>query len=392
MSNAESLIQVRGLYKLFGTKPKQHMALVHEGKSKDQILNETGHTLGLKNIDLDIKKGEIFVIMGLSGSGKSTLIRHFNRLIEPTEGVLKVDDIDVMNLSNQELREFRRHKMSMVFQRFGLMPHQTVLDNVAYGLKIQGIKKAARNEKAKQWLNDVGLAGYEDQFPAQLSGGQQQRVGLARALCSGAEIMLMDEAFSALDPLIRTEMQDLLLELQRRLKKTIIFITHDLDEALKLGNHIAILKDGELIQVGESEEILLNPADDYVEAFVRDVNRSRVLTATHVANRKAVTLTTRTQVSKALDMLDKSEQDYAIVLNGKSLIGVVSRNDLSNTEEQEIGTTLVQKIFCVTQTDDLESFLPQIIENDKPVAITDEEGDYYGLVSRTKVMDLVMNG
>jgi glycine betaine/proline transport system ATP-binding protein len=390
MSDEQSLIQVSGLYKLFGGNPKQFMPLVHEGKSKDEILNQTGHTLGLKNIDLNIEKGEIFVIMGLSGSGKSTLIRHFNRLIEPTEGVIEVDGIDVMNLSNEELREFRRHKMSMVFQRFGLMPHQTVLDNVAYGLKIQGVKKAERNEQAKQWLNDVGLAGYEDQFPAQLSGGQQQRVGLARALCSGAEIMLMDEAFSALDPLIRTEMQDLLLELQKRLKKTIIFITHDLDEALKLGNHIAILKDGELIQVGESEEILLNPADEYVEAFVRDVNRSKVLTATHVASRKAVTLTTRTQVSKAISMLDQAQQDYAIVLSGKSLIGVVDRHDLTSTDEQEIGG-LVQKIFCVTQTDDLESFLPQIIENNKPVAITDEDGDYYGLVSRTKVMDLVMN-
>ena len=234
-------------------------------------------SVGLRDINLEIEKGQIFVIMGLSGSGKSTLVRHLNRLIDPTEGAIYVGGIDVMNLSQIELEEFRRHRMSMVFQRFGLLPHRTVLENVAFGLSIQKVAKAEREEKAREWLRSVGLDGYEDQYPSQLSGGQQQRVGLARALCTDLEILLMDEPFSSLDRLIRSGMQDLLVELQDKLHKTIVFITHDLDEALRLGHQIAILKDGVLSQVGRPEEILRNPADDYVEAFVRDVNRARGL-------------------------------------------------------------------------------------------------------------------
>ncbi len=261
------LIEISGLYKIFGPKPKTVIERVKQSQSKDQILADTGHTVGLKDINLQINKGEIFVIMGLSGSGKSTMIRHFNRLIDPTMGQILVEGVDVMQLSPKELEEFRRHKMSMVFQRFGLLPHRTVVDNVAYGLEIQGIKKEARLAKANEWLETVGLKGYENQYPAQLSGGQQQRVGLARALATDAEILLMDEAFSALDPLIRSEMQDQLIELQEKLHKTIIFITHDLDEALRLGDRIAILKDGELVQQGSPDEILLHPADEYVEYF-----------------------------------------------------------------------------------------------------------------------------
>jgi glycine betaine/proline transport system ATP-binding protein len=248
---SQPLIQIEDLYKLFGKKPQQHMDLVRSGKSKDDILAETGHTLGLKSINLSIDRGEIFVIMGLSGSGKSTLIRHFNRLIDPTAGRVVVEGEDIMTYDEKTLRDFRRKKMSMVFQRFGLLPHYTVLENVAYGLKNQKVPKAEREEKATRWLNDVGLAGYEQQYPSQLSGGQQQRVGLARALCTDAEILLMDEAFSALDPLIRSEMQDQLIELQSKLHKTIVFITHDLDEALRIGDRIAILRDGELIQLGK---------------------------------------------------------------------------------------------------------------------------------------------
>ena len=234
-------------------------------------------SVGLRDINLEIEKGQIFVIMGLSGSGKSTLVRHLNRLIDPTEGAIYVGGIDVMNLSQMELEEFRRHRMSMVFQRFGLLPHRTVLENVAFGLSIQKVAKAEREEKAREWLRSVGLDGYEDQYPSQLSGGQQQRVGLARALCTDPKILLMDEPFSSLDRLIRSGMQDLLVELQDKLHKTIVFITHDLDEALRLGHQIAILKDGVLSQVGRPEEILRNPADDYVEAFVREVNRARGL-------------------------------------------------------------------------------------------------------------------
>ncbi len=273
----ELLIRVENLYKVFGSDPRSIMPLVREGRSKDEILAETGHTVGLRDINLEIEKGQIFVIMGLSGSGKSTLVRHLNRLIDPTEGAIYVGGIDVMNLSQTELEEFRRHRMSMVFQHFGLLPHRTVLENVAFGLSIQKVAKAEREEKAREWLRSVGLDGYEDQFPSQLSGGQQQRVGLARALCTDPEILLMDEPFSSLDRLIRSGMQDLLVELQDKLHKTIVFITHDLDEALHLGHQIAILKDGMLSQVGRPEEILRNPADDYVEAFVRDVNRARAL-------------------------------------------------------------------------------------------------------------------
>ena len=273
----EPLIRFENLYKVYGSDPRSIMQLVREGRSKDEILAETGHTVGLRDINLEIEKGQIFVIMGLSGSGKSTLVRHLNRLIDPTEGAIYVGGIDVMNLSQVELEEFRRHRMSMVFQRFGLLPHRTVLENVAFGLSIQKIAKAEREEKAQEWLRSVGLDGYEDQCPSQLSGGQQQRVGLARALCTDPEILLMDEPFSSLDRLIRSGMQDLLVELQDKLHKTIVFITHDLDEALRLGHQIAILKDGVLSQVGRPEEILRNPADDYVEAFVRDVNRARGL-------------------------------------------------------------------------------------------------------------------
>ena len=274
---AEPLIRVENLYKVFGSDPRSIMQLVREGRSKDEILAETGHTVGLRDINLEIEKGQIFVIMGLSGSGKSTLVRHLNRLIDPTEGAIYVGGIDVMSLSRTELEEFRRHRMSMVFQHFGLLPHRTVLENVAFGLSIQKVAKADREEKAREWLRSVGLDGYEDQYPSQLSGGQQQRVGLARALCTDPEILLMDEPFSSLDRLIRSGMQDLLVELQDKLHKTIVFITHDLDEALHLGHQIAILNDGVLSQVGRPEEILRNPADDYVEAFVRDVNRARGL-------------------------------------------------------------------------------------------------------------------
>ena len=275
MIDRAPLIRVAALYKVFGGDPESVMAMVRDGAPKDEVLARTGHTIGLRNINLEISAGETFVVMGLSGSGKSTVIRHFNRLIEPTEGTIHVEDVDVLNLSPTELEEFRRHRMSMVFQRFALFPHRTVLQNVAFGLTIQEVPKEERDAKAREWLSAVGLDGYEDQYPAQLSGGQQQRVGLARALCTDPDILLMDEAFSALDPLIRSEMQDQLIDLQNRLRKTVVFITHDLNEALRIGDRIAILRDGELIQVGPPGEIVSKPANDYVEAFVSDVTRYR---------------------------------------------------------------------------------------------------------------------
>ena len=274
-----SKIEINNVYKIFGNNPNSVLPMVKDGATKETVLEETGHTVGLDNVSLKIEEGETFVCMGLSGSGKSTLIRHLNRLIDPTDGEILIEGTNVMSLNTESLIDFRRHKMSMVFQRFGLFPHKTVLQNVGYGLEMQGIDENKRNSVAMDKIQAVGLNGFENQFPAQLSGGMQQRVGLARALATDTDIMLMDEAFSALDPLIRSDMQKQLLDLQAELKKTIVFITHDLDESLRLGDHIGILNAGKLVQVGTPVEIIMNPADDYVEAFVKDVNRAKVIKA-----------------------------------------------------------------------------------------------------------------
>ena len=274
-----SKIEINNVYKIFGNNPKSVLPMVKEGSTKDEILEKTGHTVGLDNVSLKIEEGETFVCMGLSGSGKSTLIRHLNRLIDPTDGEILVEGTNVMSLDKEKLIEFRRHKMSMVFQRFGLFPHKTVLQNVGYGLEMQGKAEDERNKISMEKIDAVGLNGFENQYPNQLSGGMQQRVGLARALATDTDIMLMDEAFSALDPLIRSDMQKQLIDLQSELKKTIVFITHDLDESLRLGDHIGILNSGKLVQVGTPEEIIMNPADDYVKAFVKDVNRAKVIKA-----------------------------------------------------------------------------------------------------------------
>lgn len=270
-------VSLRGVYKIFGMNPAEVLPEVLNGMSKVDLLAKHKHVLGLQDINVDMQAGEISVVMGLSGSGKSTLIRHLNRLIEPTAGEILIDGEDVMKVDEDELRELRRTKMSMVFQKFALLPHRTVLQNAATALEVRGADKAEQEAEAMKWLTRVGLGGYENRYPNELSGGMQQRVGIARALTSNSDIMLMDEAFSALDPLIRTDMQNLLLELQLELKKTVIFITHDLDEALKLADHLVILKDGAVIQQGEPQEILLNPADPYIEDFVSDINRARVL-------------------------------------------------------------------------------------------------------------------
>ena len=274
-----SKIEINNVYKIFGNNPNSVLPQVKEGATKDDILENTGHTVGLDNVSLKIEEGETFVCMGLSGSGKSTLIRHLNRLIDPTDGEILIEGTNVMNLNKEQLIEFRRHKMSMVFQRFGLFPHKTVIQNVGYGLEMQGKAEEERNKISMEKINAVGLSGFENQYPAQLSGGMQQRVGLARALATDTDILLMDEAFSALDPLIRSDMQKQLLDLQAELKKTIVFITHDLDESLKLGDHIGILNGGRLVQVGTPFEIIMKPADDYVSAFVKDVNRAKVIKA-----------------------------------------------------------------------------------------------------------------
>ncbi len=277
--NKMSKIEVKNVYKIFGNDPPSVLQMVKDGGTKEEILDKTGHTVGLDNVSISVEEGETFVCMGLSGSGKSTLIRHLNRLIDPTDGEVIVDGTNVIELSEKQLIEFRKNEMSMVFQRFGLFPHKTVIQNVGYGLEIQGKSIEERNKIAMTQIESVGLQGFEDQYPSQLSGGMQQRVGLARALATNPQILLMDEAFSALDPLIRSDMQQQLIELQSKLKKTIVFITHDLDESLRLGDHIGILNGGRLVQVGTPEQIIMNPADEYVEAFVKDVNRAKVLRA-----------------------------------------------------------------------------------------------------------------
>jgi glycine betaine/proline transport system ATP-binding protein len=270
-------ISIRKLYKIFGPTPDQFLERVQNGMSKQELRDEHGHVLGLRDINIDMPAGGIQVVMGLSGSGKSTLIRHINRLIEPTSGEVIAGESDVVKMNHSGLLRFRREKTAMVFQKFALFPHYTILENAEYGLEVQGVPTKQRRERSMKWLERVGLKGYEDNYPNQLSGGMQQRVGLARALSNDAPILLMDEAFSALDPLIRSDMQSVLLDLQQEIGKTIVFITHDLDEALRLGDKIAILRDGEVVQQGTGQQIVLKPADDYIESFVRDVNRGRVI-------------------------------------------------------------------------------------------------------------------
>ncbi len=274
----EPKIRIKNLYKIFGDNPASVLHHVRdEGMGKDELLDQHGHVLGVNNVSLDIQPKQIQVVMGLSGSGKSTLIRHINRLIEPTGGELTIDGEDVLGMNDVQLRELRRHKMSMVFQKFALLPHRTIRENVGYGLEVQGIAEAEIAERTQHWIDRVGLTGYEDHYPGHLSGGMQQRVGLARGLATDADILLMDEAFSALDPLIRYDMQSILLELQDELHKTIVFITHDLDEALRLGDDIAILRDGGMVQQGDAQEIVLRPADDYIRDFIKDINRAKVI-------------------------------------------------------------------------------------------------------------------
>ncbi len=270
-------IRIGGLYKVFGAGAAAVMPLVHGGVSKQELLEDHGHVLGLRDINISIAPHTTQVIMGLSGSGKSTVVRHINRLIDPTEGEVRIDGEDVLALDRAALQHLRLYKISMVFQRFALFPHRTVLDNVGYGLAMQAIDRATRTERAQYWVERVGLSGYEASYPHHLSGGMQQRVGLARALATNADILLMDEAFSALDPLIRSDMQQLLLELQRELRKTIVFVTHDLEEAITIGDRIAILRDGEIVQNGDSQEIVLHPADDYIADFTKSINRGRVI-------------------------------------------------------------------------------------------------------------------
>ena len=326
-------VSIRSLYKIFGTRDGDMMDFVRRGMGKAELLDQHKHVLGLQDINVDMQAGEITVVMGLSGSGKSTLIRHLNRLIEPTAGEVLIDGEDVLKLNENDLRDLRRKKMSMVFQKFALLPHRTVIENAMMPLLVQNIDPAVAAKEAQKWLARVGLDGFEHRYPAQLSGGMQQRVGIARALTANTDIMLMDEAFSALDPLIRTDMQNLLLELQKELHKTIIFITHDLDEALKLADHLVILKDGAVVQQGEPQGILLNPCDPYIEDFVSDINRARVLRVRSVMFPVSdADITGEVDADKSLeDLITLSDGDtnhiYRVTDNGET-VGQIDMKDL----------------------------------------------------------------
>ena len=333
-------IEINNVYKIFGNTPSEVLPMVKEGATKEEVLEKTGHTVGLDNVSISIQEGETFVCMGLSGSGKSTLIRHLNRLIDPTDGDIIVDGTNVMELDEQQLIDFRKNELSMVFQRFGLFPHKTVIENVGYGLEIQGMAIEERKQKAMAQIESVGLQGFEDQYPNQLSGGMQQRVGLARALATNPQILLMDEAFSALDPLIRSDMQNQLIELQSQLKKTIVFITHDLDESLRLGDHIGILNGGRLVQAGTPEQIIMNPADDYVEAFVKDVNRAKVLRAKTV---------------------------------------MVKANEF-NTNNIKLS-----EVYKVDESSYIEQFLPKVLAERCTVMVVDKKGDTKGYITEKEL-------
>ena len=381
-------LKIENVTKIFGKNTKKAIQLLNNGESKKDILKKTGATVGVNKASFEVNPGEIFVIMGLSGSGKSTLVRMFNRLIDPTIGNIYIDGNDIVSMSKEELRKVRREKISMVFQKFALLPHRTILENAEFGLEIQGVDKTARKERALESLKLVGLSGYENQYPDQLSGGMQQRVGLARALANDPDILLMDEAFSALDPLIRKDMQDELLDLQSNMEKTIIFITHDLDEALRIGDRIALMKDGSIVQVGTPEEILMNPSNDYVERFVEDVDLSKVLTANHIMKRaEAVTIEKGPRV--ALQMMKKLGISSIYVVNKRrELLGAITADDARVAAEKNEGIeTILQKdVITVTGDTLLSDLFDKVSTAIIPVAVIDEQNRLKGILVRGAVI------
>ncbi|MCP3033259.1 glycine betaine/L-proline ABC transporter ATP-binding protein [Halobacillus sp. A1] len=383
------VVQVKNLSKIFGKNSKKATRLLDEGLSKDEILKKTGNTVGVNRASFDVEEGEIFVIMGLSGSGKSTLVRLVNRLIEPTEGSVLIDGKDLAAMDSKSLREVRREKLSMVFQRFGLFPHRTVLENAEFGLEIQGMDKEERKKKAQKSLELVGLGDYVNQYPGQLSGGMQQRVGLARALANDPEVLLMDEAFSALDPLIRKEMQDELLELQESMKKTILFITHDLDEALRIGDRIALMKDGRIVQIGTPEEILVNPANDYVEKFVQDVDRSKVLTAENIMKRPETVDIEKHGPRTALERMRKEGLSSIYVTDAKRrLYGYVTADDVSDATKEEVKdlkSILRTEVPKVDKTTSMHEIFNIIHDTPVPIAVMEDE-KLVGIIVRGAVI------
>ncbi|KRM86790.1 quaternary amine ABC transporter ATP-binding protein [Lacticaseibacillus thailandensis] len=387
-------VKVEHLTKIFGGHNKQVRSMIEAGKSKAEILKATGSTVGVSDISFDVQSGEIFVIMGLSGSGKSTLIRMINRLIEPTAGKIAIDGEDLTQLDKKQLREVRRHKMSMVFQQFALFPQRTILDNAAYGLEIQGVGKEERYAKANKALDRVGLNGYADQYPDQLSGGMQQRVGLARALANDADILLMDEAFSALDPLNRKDMQDELLELQADLHKTIIFISHDLNEALRIGNRIMIMRDGRLVQIGTPEEILTAPANDYVERFIEDVDRTKVITVGSVMIRPyTVNVDTDGPRLALRRMRDNEVSTLFVINNRRELVGFIEARDTVKLIEDDhdrsvrsIKSIVNPDVKTTTVDTPINSIIDEISSISAPLGVLDDQQRLIGVVIRGAVL------
>jgi glycine betaine/proline transport system ATP-binding protein len=384
-------ILIEDLYLIFGKHREKALKQSREGKGKAEVLSSTGCTVAVNKANLSIEEGEIFVIMGLSGSGKSTLLRCINRLIEPTAGKILVNDLDITRSTDKELLNIRRKEFAMVFQHFGLLPHRTVLSNVAFGLEIQGISKEDREQKARETISLVGLDGYEDMKVSELSGGMQQRVGLARGLANEPEVLLMDEAFSALDPLIRNQMQDELLLLQEKMKKTIVFITHDLDEAIKLGDRIAIMKDGEIVQVGTSEDILTAPADDYVESFVEKVERGKIVTAASVMFEKPTVARLKKDGPEVVirKMREAGLKTLPVIRTNRTFIGFVHLEDVLEAKKQgaksieEVVNTEVHSVYPDTTIEDM---LPLLTETELPIPVVNEENFLLGLVSQTSII------
>ena len=388
-------IIVKNLCKIFGERPDQALALLEQGKDKEAILEETGMTVGVQDANFVVNSGEIFVVMGLSGSGKSTLVRMLNRLIEPTGGEVLVDGNNVLSMRPKELVNFRLHNMSMVFQSFALMPHLTVLENAAFGLNLAGIGKAKQTERALAALEQVGLSGWEDSYPKQLSGGMQQRVGLARGLAVDPDILLMDEAFSALDPLIRTEMQDELLKLQKLHQRTIVFISHDLDEALRIGDRIAIMEGGRVVQVGTPEEILQNPADDYVRAFFRGVDPTSVISAGDIVRKDTQLTIIKSRVGSlraAHELLSGKDRDFAYVLDSESkFLGLITAEKIQallekGAADNPIDQAFISEVTAVHLDDSMQDILPQVASRSWPVPVVDEQGIYKGVVSKNRFL------
>jgi glycine betaine/proline transport system ATP-binding protein len=386
-------IVVKNLYKVFGDAPEEALQLLHRGLSKEEVFEQTGNSIGVNDASFSIHEGEIFVIMGLSGSGKSTLVRLLNRLIEPTAGQVLYEGRDIAALSRKELMQLRRGDLSMVFQSFALMPHMNVLDNTAFGLELSGVKAGKRKERALEALAQVGLEHHAYSYPDELSGGMQQRVGLARALANDPPVMLMDEAFSALDPLIRTEMQDELLRLQQERKRTVVFISHDLDEAMRIGDRIAIMEGGRVVQVGTPEQILNNPADDYVASFFRGVNVSTVLNAGNIARNLQVTVIEHPGVGlrTALEAMRDDDRDVAYVLGPEQQFhGVVTEKSIKQAmgkEGEALSDAFIEGVEKLPADTPLSSLLGSVAAAPCGLPVVDDKGRYLGVVTKTALLE-----